>query len=78
MPSPQGKTTNFWFRTLGPAALALCGASDPDSQKRINAILAEHGPREFAAQFFMSAGLEWAADLLADFPTAQPHEGENP
>jgi type IV secretion system protein VirB4 len=28
---------------LGPIALALCGASDPASQKRIDDILAEHG-----------------------------------
>ncbi|WP_394438968.1 conjugal transfer protein TrbE [Sphingobium naphthae] len=53
---------------LGPIALALCGASDPASQKRIDAILAEHGADGFAAQLLQSADLDWAADLLGDFP----------
>jgi type IV secretion system protein VirB4 len=53
---------------LGPIALALCGASDPASQKRIDTILTEHGVDHFAARFLGSADLEWAADLLADFP----------
>ncbi|RQW40592.1 conjugal transfer protein TrbE [Novosphingobium sp. LASN5T] len=53
---------------LGPIALALCGASDPDSQKRIDAILAEHGPDGFAAHLLQAADLDWAADLLGDFP----------
>jgi type IV secretion/conjugal transfer VirB4 family ATPase len=52
---------------LGPIALALCGASDPAVQKRIDAILAEHGIDRFAARFLGSADLGWAADLLADF-----------
>ncbi|MDO6416257.1 conjugal transfer protein TrbE [Sphingomonas sp. BIUV-7] len=53
---------------LGPIALALCGASDPASQKRIDAILAEHGADGFARHFLASADLGWAVDLLADFP----------
>jgi type IV secretion system protein VirB4 len=56
---------------LGPIALALCGASDPGTQKRIDAILAEHGPDDFAARFLASADLNWAADLLANF--TDPH-----
>ncbi|QAY78176.1 conjugal transfer protein TrbE [Sphingosinicella sp. BN140058] len=59
---------------LGPIALAFCGASDPASQARIDALLAEHGPEAFAARFLESAGLDWAADLLADFPDDQPKE----
>ena len=55
---------------LGPIALALCGASDPASQKLIDAILADHGPTDFAARFLESAVLAWAADLLGDFPGA--------
>ncbi|WP_414903352.1 conjugal transfer protein TrbE [Sphingomonas flavalba] len=62
---------------LGPIALALCGASDPATQARIDAILAEHGARDFAARFLTDAGLDWAAALLADFPNSQgPQEGE--
>ena len=53
---------------LGPITLALSGASDPASQKRIETILAEHGASDFAARFLEAADLGWAADLLADFP----------
>lgn len=62
---------------LGPIALALCGASDPATQARIDALLAEHSPENFAARFLEQAGLDWAADLLADFPNfALTQEGE--
>ena len=62
---------------LGPIALALCGASDPATQARIDTQLAEHGARDFAACFLSEAGLDWAAGLLADFPHRQaPQEGE--
>jgi len=61
---------------LGPIALALCGASDPDSQKRIDRLLAEHGAADFAARFLTGLDLAWAADVLADFP--HPTEGEVP
>jgi type IV secretion system protein VirB4 len=59
---------------LGPIALTLCGASGPDTQARIDALLAEHGETDFAARFLGSAGLDWAADLLADFPTPSQKE----
>ncbi|EZP83121.1 Conjugal transfer ATPase TrbE [Novosphingobium resinovorum] len=67
---------------LGSVGLTLCGASDPDTQKRIDAILAEHGVGDFAAHFLRGAGLGWAAELLADFAPPQspadpsPEEGE--
>lgn len=61
---------------LGPIALALCGASDPETQKRIDRLLAEHGTGDFAARFLEDAGLAWAADLLADFPASTPSQGE--
>jgi len=53
---------------LGPIALALCGASDPASQRRIEAILAEHGAQEFAKHYLRGVDLGWAADLLASYP----------
>jgi len=59
---------------LGPIALALCGASDPATQTRIDALLAEHGPEGFAARFLDGCGLDWAARLLADFPAPQAKE----
>ncbi|CAN5255367.1 conjugal transfer protein TrbE [soil metagenome] len=52
---------------LGPIALALCGASDPAAQVRIDALLAEHGETDFAARFLSDAGLDWAAELIAEF-----------
>ncbi|QDC37214.1 conjugal transfer protein TrbE [Sphingobium fuliginis] len=61
---------------LGPIALTLCGASDPATQARIDAILAEHGRADFASIFLTDADLAWAADLLAQFPSSQPPEGE--
>lgn len=60
---------------LGPVALALCGASDPATQARIDAQLAEHGARDFAAAFLIGVGLDWAAGLLADFPHPQASQG---
>jgi type IV secretion system protein VirB4 len=59
---------------LGPIATALCGASDPATQQRIDAILAEHGPIDFAGRFLSGAGLDWAADLLGQFPNPSPKE----
>lgn len=53
---------------LGPIALALCGASDTEAQTLINAILAEHGPGDFAARFLSTCGLDWTADLITQFP----------
>jgi type IV secretion system protein VirB4 len=59
---------------LGPITLALCGASDPAAQARIDTILAEHGTSDFAARWLSGTGLEWAAELLADFPDPQTKE----
>ena len=59
---------------LGPIALALCGASDPATQARIDTMIAEAGQADFAARFLRDAGLEWAADLLPDFPAPQAKE----
>jgi type IV secretion system protein VirB4 len=59
---------------LGPVALALCGASDPATQARIDGLLAD-GDGDFAARFLSASGLPWAADLLARFPPIpQPKE----
>jgi type IV secretion system protein VirB4 len=59
---------------LGPVALALCGASDPATQMRIEALLAQ-GQGDFAARFLAAAGLSWAGDVIAAFdPAPQPKE----
>ncbi|WP_296614685.1 conjugal transfer protein TrbE [Sphingomonas sp.] len=52
---------------LGPIALALCATSDPATQARIDAILAEHGRDGFTEAFLRDAGLDWAAELVAAF-----------
>ena len=66
----QSRRGNRLFELgLGPVALALCGASDPAAQATIDAILAEHGSADFAARFLDAAGLDWAAELLGNFPT---------
>src|SRR3546814_13266097 len=57
---------------LGPIALALCGASDPATQARIDAMIAEGGQADFAPRFLVGAGLDWAADLLPAFPAPPP------
>ena len=48
--------------------------SDPATQARIDAMIAEGGQADFAARFLTDAGLEWAADLLPDFPAPQAQE----
>lgn len=57
---------------LGPVALALCGASDPVSQRRIDELLADTDADGFASSWLRGADLDWAADLLAQFPTVHP------
>jgi type IV secretion system protein TrbE len=52
---------------LGPVALTFCGASDPASQKQIDALLSEDAPTAFADVFLRARNLDWAADLLAEF-----------
>ncbi len=64
--------------SLGPIALALCGASDTQAQTLIDSLLAEpgltepglaeQGPGDFAARFLKARGLDWAADLITQFP----------
>jgi type IV secretion system protein VirB4 len=61
---------------LGPIALAFCGASSASDQQRIDAMLAEHGERGFAARWLEEAGLGWAAAALADFERFNPPEGD--
>ena len=62
----QSRRGNRLFElALGPIALALCGASSPADQQRIDRILAGGG--DFAPAFLADAGLDWAADLLGRF-----------
>ncbi|MET3591818.1 type IV secretion system protein VirB4 [Mesorhizobium shonense] len=65
----QSRRGNRLFELgLGPITLALCGASDPASQTLIDRILSEHGQHGFASHFLNARGLDWAAELLRQFP----------
>ena len=66
----QSRRGNRLFELgLGPIALALCGASSPADQTRIDHVLTEYGADGFATAFLEASAIEWAAALLADFPS---------
>jgi len=65
--SPRGN--RLFELGLGPIALAICAASGPAAQRRIDALLAQADPPHVAEALLRGAGLDWAADLLAEFPT---------
>ncbi|HZX85095.1 MAG TPA: conjugal transfer protein TrbE, partial [Reyranella sp.] len=56
---------------LGPVALAFAGASTPEHQRDIDAVLAAHGTSNFAAHWLRHCGLDWAVDLIHSFPSLQ-------
>jgi type IV secretion system protein TrbE len=62
---------------LGPVALAFCGASDPESQKQMDALLAQHGASDFGHAFLAARGLDWAAELLTEFLPPPSNIGES-
>jgi type IV secretion system protein VirB4 len=62
---------------LGQIALAFCGASDPASQRQIDAVLRERGSASFAQAFLERRGLSWAAAALADFPRQPIQTGDS-
>ncbi|TIR18320.1 MAG: conjugal transfer protein TrbE [Mesorhizobium sp.] len=67
----QSRRGNRLFELgLGPIALALCGASDPATQTLIDSALSDDGQESFASRFLSARGLDWAADLLRQFPQA--------
>jgi len=57
---------------LGPAALAFAGASTPQDQRDIDRVLLDAGAPGFAGAWLRHRGLDWAADLLPDFPGFSP------
>src|SRR6185312_12767993 len=59
---------------LGKIALALCGASDPTSQRLIDRLLEESGEEDFFRRWLDARGLDWAAALIDQFPV--PQQGE--
>lgn len=68
----QSRHGNRLFQLgLGSIALALCGTSDPASQKLIDAVLERHGADGFLRGFLEAKGLDWAAALIDQFPTLE-------
>ena len=57
---------------LGPATLAFAGASAPQDQRDMDAVLADAGTPSFAGAWLRHRGLHWAADLLPSFPGFAP------
>ena len=55
---------------LGPVALAFAGVSTPEQQRAIDAIATSVSRDQFAAVWLRYCGLDWAAGLLASFPSA--------
>ena len=60
---------------LGRIALALCGASDPASQRLIDRLLDEGPTSSFLKRFLEARDVAWAAALLEKFP-ASSSQGE--
>lgn len=55
---------------LGQVALAFAGASTPEDQREMDVLLASTSVPDFAAAWLRHRRLDWAADLLANAPTA--------
>jgi len=62
---------------LGTVALAFAGASTPQDQRDINHVLADAGASDFASEWLRQRGLNWAADVLPEFPASTSHPQEN-
>ena len=54
---------------LGPVALAFAASASPAEQRELSRILQESGTAEFAAAWLRHRGLDWAADLIASYPS---------
>jgi type IV secretion system protein VirB4 len=63
---------------LGPIALALCGASGPAAQARIERVLAERGEAPFVQRWLEACGLAWAAAALDRYPVPPSPQGDLP
>ncbi|WP_238121401.1 MULTISPECIES: conjugal transfer protein TrbE [unclassified Xanthobacter] len=59
---------------LGPVALAFAGASRPEDHRQMDDVLVSHGHDAFAAAWLDVRGLDWAADLIRQFPLPQNQE----
>ena len=68
----QSRRGNRLFElALGPIALGLCGASDPETQSLIDGLLHREGTDSFLVTFLEVSGLSWASELIVDCPGAE-------
>ncbi|MBL27690.1 MAG: conjugal transfer protein TrbE [Rhodospirillaceae bacterium] len=68
----QSRRGNRLFELgLGPVTLAFCGVSAAADQALIDRVLAGVGPENFAEAWLRTKALDWAADLLREFPATQ-------
>ncbi|WP_310091921.1 conjugal transfer protein TrbE [Pseudoxanthomonas sacheonensis] len=56
---------------LGSIALAFAGASTPEHQRSIDAVLAQSGEEGFLGAWLRQQGIDWAAGLLKSFPSLE-------
>lgn len=64
----QSRAGNRLFELgLGPIALAFAGASSPEDQRLIEAVIAKFGPSGFAEHYLAARDLQWAANLISTF-----------
>ncbi|TWB89918.1 type IV secretion system protein VirB4 [Bradyrhizobium macuxiense] len=67
----QSRAGNRMFELgLGPVALALVGASSPEDQRVIEAVVSRTGPHHFGERYLTERGLHWAANLISTFEQA--------
>jgi len=76
----QSRSGNRLFDlSLGPVALAFCGASSKTDLKLINEVFETEGPHHFAYAWLEARGLHWAADLItpeSETSDTQTFEGD--
>jgi len=53
---------------LGSVALAFAAAASPEDQRNIDQVLAEAGSAGFASAWLRHSRINWAADLMQEFP----------
>lgn len=65
----QSRTGNRLFDlSLGPIALAFCGASSKDDLKAIAELVSTEPKDAFPMRWLEARGLKWAADLISEQP----------
>jgi type IV secretion system protein VirB4 len=61
-----GQRKRVFSLNLGPAALALAGASSVQDHKDMDALVAQYEPREYAVRLFERRGVTWAARVARE------------